>query len=258
MSSGELLVLEQVQLRRGTRLLCKGLELAISPGECWGILGPNGAGKSTLLQAMAGLEPVAAGRIFFDGRELAEWQRRTLARELGLLFQLDEENLTSTLFETVLGGRHPHLGTFGWETARDLEIAREAVRMVGLEALAGRSPHTLSGGERQRMEIAALLAQSPRLALLDEPTNHLDPGQQVAMLKLLKQRFTSQGRAMVVVLHDLNLALAFCERLLLLRGDGNWRAGSRQNTGTPEQFSWLYRHPVRRCSELEEECLSFL
>jgi iron complex transport system ATP-binding protein len=120
--------------------------------------------------------------------------------------------------------------------------------------LAERDPGTLSGGERQRMEIAVLLAQSPRLALVDEPTNHLDPGQQVQMLHLLKTRFTTDGRALVMVLHDINLALAFCDRLLLIRGDGDWRAGPASETGTPETLSWLYDHPVRQA----ENCLSFL
>lgn len=253
-----LLQLHGVTLARGGRLLCRELELCVREGECWGVLGPNGAGKSTLLQTAAGLMPPAGGEIFFDDRPLGRWKRKTLARELGMLFQLDEEYLETSVFERVLGGRHPHLGTFGWETARDLEIAWQSLRAVALDELAERDPATLSGGERQRMEVAVLLTQNPRLALLDEPSNHLDPGQQVALLKLLKERFTSPGRAMVVVLHDINLAMAFCDKLLLLRGDGEWRAGATEEMGTPERLSWLYDHRVRPCDGQQSPCFSFL
>ena len=256
--STALLELEKVDLARGGRLLCRELTLTVEAGECWGVLGPNGAGKSTLLQTMAGLEKPAGGLLRYRGRPLGQWKRRELARELGMLFQLDEGGFTTTLFETVLTGRHPHLGTFGWETAADLEIAWRAVCDLGLEALARRDPATLSGGERQRMEIAVLLAQQPRLALLDEPANHLDPGHQVGILELLRRRFSRPGHAQVMVLHDINLALAFCHRLLLLRGDGHWRAGSVEEMGTPEQLSWLYGCPVRPCAELKDRCLSFL
>jgi len=253
-----LLQLREVELARGGRTLCRELSLKVESGECWGVLGPNGAGKSTLLQTLAGLEPPAAGRILYRERPLAQWRRKELARELGMLFQLDEGGFTTTLFETVLTGRHPHLGTFGWETAADLRIAWQAIGELGLEALARRDPATLSGGERQRMEIAVLLAQQPRLALLDEPTNHLDPGHQVEILKRLRHHFARSGRALVMVLHDINLARVFCDHLLLLRGDGRWRAGEVAKMGAPEPLSWLYDWPVRTVGEEPESCLTFL
>ncbi len=253
-----LLEIRHLTLRRGDRVLCRNLELSVEAGQAWGVLGPNGAGKSTLLEVLAGLLEPDAGRVQCLGRPLARWRRRDLARVTGVLFQQEEALLATTLFEAVLAGRHPHLGAWGWEGPEDLDIARKALEALDLEALAERDPATLSGGERQRMEIATLLAQDPRLALLDEPTNHLDPGHQTAVLRLLRRRFRSRDRALVMVLHDINLARAFCDRLLLLRGDGSWRAGPVAETGTPEQLSWLYGCPVRDCAEREGGCLTFL
>ena len=258
MSGETLLQARSLTLARGGRRLCVALDLEIEAGSCWGILGPNGAGKSTLLHALAGLDPTAEGAVLYRGRRVRSWKRRELARELGVLFQLEENGLPSTVFETVLSGRHPHLGSLGWETARDLAIAQEAMQATGLSGMAKRSASTLSGGERQRMEIAALLAQQPRLALLDEPTNHLDPGHQLEMLALLRRRFGGPSRGLVMVLHDINLALRFCDHLLLLKGDGSWKLGRTGQIGNAENLSWLFQHPVVRCTEGQTPCFSFL
>lgn len=258
MKEGPLLETGSLSLVKGGRRLCTDLDLVVEAGSCWGILGPNGAGKSTLLHVLAGLEEPETGEVHYRGQEIQKWKRRELARELGVLFQLEETGLSSTVFETVLSGRHPHLGPFGWETARDLSIAREALGAAGLGGMEERSSSTLSGGERQRMEIAALLSQQPRLALLDEPTNHLDPGHQVEILELLLERFSGPSRGLVMVLHDINLALRFCDQLLLLRGDGSWRQGPVERLGTEEEISWLYRHPVASCSHGDRRCFSFL
>ena len=258
MSGKILLEARSLSLQKGGRLLCSDLELDIEEGSCWGILGPNGAGKSTLLHALAGLELPERGEVRYRNRPVHTWKRRELAKELGVLFQLEETNLSTTLFETVLSGRHPHLGTFGWETATDLAITREVIQATGLSGMEDRNPQTLSGGERQRMEIAALLAQQPCLALLDEPTNHLDPGHQVEMLKLLHNHFSRASRSLVMVLHDINLALRICNHLLLLKGNGSWRQGSVEQIGSEENISWLYEHPVTSCSGGSRRCFSFL
>ena len=258
MSGEPLLEARSLSLERGGRRLVSELEFEIAAGSCWGILGPNGAGKSTLLHILAGLDTPAQGEVRFRGRPVRAWKRRELARELGVLFQLEESGLASTVFEAVLSGRHPHLGALGWETARDLAIAREALQAAGLRGMEKRGTLTLSGGERQRMEIAALLAQQPRLALLDEPTNHLDPGHQLGMLRLLRARFSGPAHGLVMVLHDINLAMRFCDHLLLLRGDGSWRLGPAGEVGSEGNLSWLFRHPVASCSGCKPPCFSFL
>jgi len=240
-----LLQLDALTLRRGERLLCRALELTVEPGQCWGILGPNGAGKSTLLFTLGGLRPAQGGEIRFLGRPLSQWRRRALARHLGLLFQQRETALTGRVLETALSGRHPHLGTLGWVGPEDLRLAHEALETLGLAELAERDAATLSGGEQQRLELAVLLTQGPRLALLDEPTNHLDPNQAIQMLELVRRHFSNGRRSAIMVLHDVNLALRFCDRLLLMAGDGQWRAGPTAKLATEENLSWLYGHPVR-------------
>ena len=127
MSGEVLLQARSLSLEKGGRRLCTDLDLGIEAGSCWGILGPNGAGKSTLLHVLAGLEPAEESEVFYRAHSMHSWKRRELARELGVLFQLEESGLSSTLFETVLSGRHPHLGSFGLETAEDLAIAQEAI-----------------------------------------------------------------------------------------------------------------------------------
>ena len=238
------LAARDLALAPGGRVLVEGLDLTIEAGQCWGVLGPNGAGKSTLLRALAGLEAPLSGSLMLDDRPLADWSGRERARRLGVLFQAPEPLFPGTLLEAALAGRHPHLGRLGWESGPDLALARAALAAVDLEERLHADPATLSGGERQRLELATLLAQDPALALLDEPTNHLDPAWQLRLLDLVAARFVGPERACLMVLHDLNLALRYCTHLLLLRGDGRWRAAPRAELATAETFEWLYEVPV--------------
>lgn len=242
--SQELLRVDQLALSIGNTRVTRNLNLCVEAGSCWAILGPNGAGKTTLLHTLAGLHPADAGNLYCSGKTLGSYAPKELARERGVLFQTELSGFPGTLFETVLAGRHPYLGSLGWESPEDLQQAARAIELAGLKGLENRNIHTLSGGERQRMEIATLLAQRPRLALLDEPNNHLDPGQQILMLRLLHAHFTRAGHALVMVLHDCNLALRFCDHLLLLKGDGDYLAGSTQELASIENLSWLYQHQV--------------
>ncbi|WP_293672543.1 ABC transporter ATP-binding protein [Thiolapillus sp.] len=255
--SQPLLTAEKLALSIGNIRITEALDLYIVAGSCWGILGPNGAGKTTLLHTLAGLRPPDTGAIRYSGKAVADYSPRELARERGLLFQTELSGFPGTLFETVLAGRHPYLGRLGWESPQDLEQAAKAIVQTGLKGLEERNVQTLSGGERQRMEIATLLAQQPRIALLDEPSNHLDPGQQIIMLRLLRAHFTSTDRALMMVLHDCNLAMRFCDHLLLLKGNGEHRAGSVKTLATAENLSWLYGHPVTLEQIAAHACLHF-
>ncbi|MGE5467956.1 MAG: ABC transporter ATP-binding protein [Ignavibacteria bacterium] len=228
----------------GGRMLCRGLDLAVAAGESWAILGRNGAGKSTLLATLAGLRKPAAGEVLVDGCAAGEMPPRDLARVRGYLPQQSHDPFASTVLETVLVGRHPHLGRWDWESAGDRRIAEDALAEVGLAGFAARDVQTLSGGERQRLGLATLLTQSPRLFLLDEPLAHLDLNHQVAQMDVLQRR-VAQGAAVVAVQHDPGFAARYCQRALLLFGDGEWRAGPVAEVVTAENLSRLYNHPLR-------------
>ncbi len=240
----DLLTTRQLRVEIGDTLVCHDLDLHIQQQSCWGLLGPNGAGKTTLLHTLAGILDADSGQILFQQRDMHSISRQDLAKRLGLLLQMEEAGFPASLLESVMNGRHPHLGRWGWETGTDLQITRDAIQAFGLSELQQRSIDTLSGGERRRMDMATLLAQQPQLALLDEPSNHLDPGQQINCLNLLTRHFLERGRALIMALHDINLATRYCDHLLLLQGEGNWLAGTIEQIATIDNISQLYQHPM--------------
>lgn len=214
-----------LSLRIGDRLLLRDLSVAFEAGQNWAILGANGSGKTTLLQTLAGLRRADSGDVLLDGLAIQDVPRRARAQTLGMLFQDVPNTFPATVLETVLSGRHPHLGFWQTETVADQEIARAALAAVELTDFAGRSVASLSGGERRRMELATLLVQDAPLCLLDEPVNHLDPRHQIALLRLVCARNQRTGHLNLLVLHDVNLALRFCSHGLLLLADGSARHG---------------------------------
>jgi iron complex transport system ATP-binding protein len=228
----------------GTCRVCRALHLAVSAGECWGVLGPNGVGKTTLLHTLAGLRPPSSGRVCLLGQDMAGLPRSHAARLLGVLLQHYDDPFPSSVLETALVGRHPHLRLWQWESRKDLERAQSALRAVDLEGMAQRPVGTLSGGERQRLAIATLLVQDVGLLLLDEPTNHLDLRRQIQMLALLRDHVQARGGALVMVLHDVNLAARYCDRLLLLLGDGELVQGRRDDVLVDPHLQRLYGHPL--------------
>ncbi|TDR52941.1 iron complex transport system ATP-binding protein [Halomonas ventosae] len=215
------------------------LDLDVLPGQVWGVLGPNGAGKTTLLHTLAGLRSPRAGWIEVDGVPLTRLRRRRLAQCLGLVFQEHHDGFPATVEETALIGRHPWLSPWQMETAEDLALAHRALARLDLAELGGRQVATLSGGERQRLAIATLLAQDPGVWLADEPTNHLDLHHQVAVMRLLAGQ-AADGRAVMLCLHDLNLAARWCDHLLLLYPDGEACWGPAESMLVPAALERLY------------------
>jgi len=224
--------------------VCRDLDLAVRPGQSWALLGRNGAGKTTLLHTLAGLRPAAAGGLRLLGRELAALPRRQVARLLGLLPQETPDLFPATVLETALIGRHPHLDRLAWEGDADRALARAALAEVGLTGFEARPVTTLSGGERRRLALATLRCQAPRVALLDEPANHLDLRHQVELIGRLRARARSEGGALVMVLHDVNLAARHCDHALLLFEGGAHAAGPFAEVVDQATLTRLYGHPV--------------
>jgi iron complex transport system ATP-binding protein len=239
-----LLATRQLDVSIAGIAVCRGLALAVGAGERWAILGRNGVGKTTLLRTLAGLHAPDGGMVLIEDLPLAEHPRRRLAQRLGVQFQDPPALFPGTVLETALIGRHPWLDSWRWEGEDDVRIARAALAAVGLEGFEGRALATLSGGERQRLGIATLLAQQPALCLLDEPTNHLDPRHQIRVMELLCRQDGGGPRAVVMVLHDVNLAARFCDHMLLLYGDGAADHGATAEALNPDSLERLYGHPV--------------
>ncbi|MBT8080719.1 MAG: ABC transporter ATP-binding protein [Gammaproteobacteria bacterium] len=229
------------------RLLVRGLELSIAPGNFIAVLGQNGTGKSLTLHTLAGLRPYAGGRIRLCGEDIGKTRRTTIAQHLALLPQYTEDIFPATVFDTVMIGRHPHVGRFNLESDEDRRIARAALAELDLDELSSRDVLTLSGGERRRLAIAQILTQSPQLYLLDEPTNHLDPQHQLQVLQMFRNK-ALQGAGVLASLHDVNLAARYADSCLLLYGDGRWELGLTADILSEDRLTELYETPIESLS----------
>jgi iron complex transport system ATP-binding protein len=221
-------------------LVLDGVSLRVERGASVGLLGPNGAGKTTLLKLLAGMLEPRAGQITLDGRPVSTLTRREIARRLAVVPQETHTPFDFTVIEMVLMGRYPHLGAFELEGARDLAIAREALAATGTTAFESRAFSTLSGGEKQRVVIAGALAQSAEVLLLDEPTAALDLKYQFEIITLLRRLNAERGTTVIVSTHDLNLAAALCDRMVLLRDGRIMAQGATGEVLTPENVGALY------------------
>lgn len=237
---------EQVDVRIAGIQVVNGLDLEIRRGEFWGILGPNGIGKTTLLKCLSGLEPAYAGKVLLANRDISQLPRKLLARHIGMLQQHTVYVFDSSVLQTALTGRHPHLAYWQREGATDLQKAREALRAVGLEGFEERSVTGLSGGEARRLAFAALLVQEPEIMLLDEPTNHLDLKHQVEIMRMIEERTRVGSSSAFAALHDINLAARYCTHIIMLFGEGAWCAGPAAEMLTETSLERLYDCPVER------------
>jgi iron complex transport system ATP-binding protein len=208
---------KNITVNYGLRAAVTGVSLLPKPGEVIAIIGPNGAGKSTFLRALNGALPVSGGQVLLDGNPLSSFARRAVARQIAVVAQESDLRFPVTVMEFVLGGRHASTTAWGWETERDVEIAREVLRETELEAFGARLMNELSGGERQRAVLARALATEASVFLLDEPTANLDLAHQATMLRLVRARCDDRKAAAVVVTHDVNLAAEFADRVLLMK-----------------------------------------
>jgi iron complex transport system ATP-binding protein len=225
--------------RRG-RTILESVSIEVPRGAILGLLGPNGSGKTTLLRMLAGTLTPDRGSVRLDGQPIAALSRRALARRIAVVPQETHSAFDFSVLDIVLMGRYPHLGPFELEGVNDLQIAREALRATGTDALERRRFATLSGGEKQRVVIAGALAQASDALLLDEPTASLDLGYQFETAALLSRLNRDRGTTMVVSTHDLNLAASLCTTLVLLKQGRVLAAGPVDAVLTPASVRALY------------------
>jgi iron complex transport system ATP-binding protein len=202
---------------RGGASVLHGVSVTLRAGEAVALVGPNAAGKSTLVRTLAGLLPVTSGAVRLDGKPLAEWGRSALARAVALVTPEEGAPVLLSVEERVALGRYPHRGPFRPLTREDRDAVGLALDRTGIAHLAHRPLSTLSSGERQLAALARSLAQQPRVLLLDEPAAHLDIGHQLQLFRILNE-IRGGGVAVLAVVHDLQRAAAWAERMLLLDG----------------------------------------
>lgn len=227
--------------------VCKDLSLSIQPGQCWGVIGRNGVGKTTLLHVLAGLRPGDHGTVFYAEKILTGYSARQRAQFSGVVLQHDETPFPITVRESVVQGRYPHRQGWHGYSVDDYGIADRALARFELRDLADRHLSRLSGGERRRVALATVFAQTPRLFILDEPGAHLDMSHHLQFLRALKEHIEQQHCAALLVIHDLHLAMRFCDHILLLMGDGKSLQGTSIEVLDESILEEAFGHPIARC-----------
>jgi iron complex transport system ATP-binding protein len=232
-----LLSASELTYRIARQTLVDEVSLTVGSGELVAVVGPNGAGKSTLLSMLAGDLRPSAGAVRLDGAPVSSYRPIGLARKRAVLPQRSSLQFAFTVAEVVELGRHAA------RSADDARLVAEALAATDMESYAGRNYLTLSGGERARADLARVLAQDTPLLLLDEPTAAVDLRHQHSILRLVRD-LTARGRAVVAVLHDLNLAAAYATRIAVLSGGRLVRDGVPADVVTPELIGDVFEHPV--------------
>lgn len=240
-----MLRIDDLSVSYGERAVLERVTFKVDSGQVVALVGPNGAGKSTLIRAVSGVVPIKHGDVHINGSLLSRLSAMERARYLAVVPQARSLPPAFTVYESVLLGRTPHLGWLGRAGPRDHERVQYALDHTQMLSLADRYVGELSGGEQQRVLLARALAQDTPVLLLDEPTTHLDLQHRESLIRLIRELAFSKNLAILMVLHDLNLAGLYADRVALLV-DGQLQAiGSAVEVLTEARLSRVYQMPVR-------------
>ena len=240
-----MLTIDSLHVSYGQRGVLHGISLEVHSGEVLALIGPNGAGKSTLVRAASGVIPVERGTVKANGVDLLKLPPVQRARYLAVVPQAVSLPPAFTTWETVLLGRTPYLNFLGQVSSKDEEIARTALARVDALDLSERRVGELSGGEQQRVLLSRALAQSTPILLLDEPTSNLDLHYQVSFMAMVRSLAKQDNLAVMVAIHDLNLAALYSDRVALLVAGRIQAVGKPSDVLTPEHISAAYHLPVQ-------------
>lgn len=208
----------------------------VENGKCIAILGNNGAGKSTLLKCIDKICPTKNGEVIIDDLDVFKMNKKEMAKHISYVPQVSSQS-QMTVFDTIFLGRKPYIN---WDaTSNDLNIVNDVITELGLEDYALRNINELSGGELQKVMIARALAQKPKFLLLDEPTNNLDPYNQMEVLKIVKNIAHKNNICVAIIIHDLNLAIRYCDRFVFLKDSKVYSQGNIE-TVTKEVIKNVY------------------
>ncbi len=225
-------------------IIIKNISLEIKKGDFLGIIGPNGSGKTTLLRLISRVLAAQKGAITLEGKDIVHLTLKEFAQKVSFVPQETLINFSFSVLEIVSMGRIPHLKRLQLETKKDIAVAENALLMTDALNLKEKMIDELSSGERQRVIIAKALAQEPVLLFLDEPTSHLDIGHQIQILDLLRRLNRQKNLTIVMVLHDLNLASEYCNRIVLLNEGGIFKAGPPRDVLTYQNIEAVYKTVV--------------
>ena len=239
-----MLELRSVSSGYSSKPVIADISFKAASGSFLGIIGPNGAGKTTLFRTISRIIKPLSGDILLDGKNVAAIDRQEFAKTVTTMLQSHDFPFSYTVEEFVMMGRFPHQKRFEIPSAADREIVEKNLEFTDISHLKERRLHELSGGERQRAILAQALAQKPNLLLLDEPTAYLDIGHQIAMLDLIKKLNKTDGLTVVMILHDLNLASEYCEKLLLMDKGRVHTSGTPAEVLTYENIERVYKTVV--------------
>ena len=243
-----MLSVDDVSVEIQGKQILHGISFKAYAGKVLALLGPNGCGKSTLIRTILGLRGMISGNVTFEGRDISMYNRKKRALMFAYMPQNASSNYCFTVLETVVMGRYPHLGKFGSYAKRDFEIARSAIKRTGLTGFEHRLVASLSGGEAAMAMLARSLAQDTPVILLDEPMSSLDPGHALAIADVIKELAVS-GKLLIVSMHDVNMALNHCDRLVLLKngrlfGDMPAQETDRNTLAALYEIPWeIWRTP---------------
>ena len=220
----------------GKTEVLKDISFKVEPGQCVGILGNNGCGKSTLITCINKIRTPKTGNVYIDSKDTREMNRNQTARLISYVAQKNEANQI-TVFDSVLMGRKPYMK---WTVSQnDIDICNQAIEQVGMPDFKLRYINELSGGELQKVTLARAFAQQPRLMLLDEPTSSLDPKNQHEMLALVRKMVDERNISVLVVLHDVSLALHYCDKFLFMKSGSVYAYGD-ESVVTKETMRDVY------------------
>lgn len=224
--------------------IIKDVSLKVAGGDFIGLIGPNGSGKTTLLRLVSKVIPLQKGNVEFEGQDVSKLDSKKFCQKVAFVTQDNLINFSFSVYEIVLMGRIPHLKRLQFETKHDFAATQEALKMTDVLHLKDKKIDELSSGERQRVIIAKALAQESDLLFLDEPTSHLDIGHQIQVLDLLKKLNKKNNLTIIMVLHDLNLASEYCNKIALLEEGKIFKSGTPEEVLTYQNIESVYKTVV--------------
>ena len=228
--------LKHIQVSYGKREILRDIDAAIAPGRITAVMGPNGCGKTTLLRCIGGLLEPTSGSVGIDGQEVGSYSARALAQKVAFVRQQAQTDFEFSAFETVLMGRNPYQHHLQNESQKDWDIVEQCMKQTNTWHLRLAKPTEMSGGEMQRVMIARALAQQTPVLLMDEPVSNLDIAHQLEIMRLLR----TTDKTVVIVIHDLNLALQFCNDLMLIHNGALLFHGRMADGLTTENIATAY------------------